>query len=252
MTDLLVVEGLVKSFGGFLAINKVDLKIQTGLLTSIIGPNGAGKTTLINLITGNLEVDGGRILLAGKDVTRRPVHDRVRIGMTRSFQISNLFLQLTVYRNIQLPVLARRGRADHFFANVDLFSDIHDEVGDILRTIGLWEKRNQIVGALSHGDQRLLEIGMAIAPKPKLCFLDEPCAGMNPVERVQVLDLILRLARDQGLTFVVVEHDMDIVFSLSDRIVVMNKGEILADGSPEMIRNHEGVREIYLGEEVNG
>lgn len=251
MTELLSVEGLVKSFGGFLAINRVDLKVQAGMLTSIIGPNGAGKTTLINLITGNVEVDSGRVLMGGRNITRAPIHERVKLGITRSFQISNLFPQLTVYRNIQLPILARQGHANHPFAHLDIFPDVGEEAEEILQTIGLWEKREQIAGALSHGDQRLLEIGMAIAPKPKLCFLDEPCAGMNPVERGQVLDLIRRLFKEQGLTFVVVEHDMDLVFSLSDRIVVMNKGEILADGSPEMIRSHEGVREIYLGEEVS-
>lgn len=252
MTGLLTAEKLVKSFGGFLAVKNVDLQIQTGTLTSIIGPNGAGKTTLINLITGNVEIDAGRILLAGKDVSRAPIHERVKLGMTRSFQISNLFAQLTVFKNIQLPVLARRGRVRHFLADLDAFPDVYKEVEEILRTIGLWEKREQVAGTLSHGDQRLLEIGMAVAPRPKLCFLDEPCAGMYPVERVQVLDLILRLAREQGLTFVVVEHDMDVVFSLSDRIVVMNKGEILVDGPPDVIRNHREVREIYLGEEVSG
>ncbi len=252
MTGLLRVEGLIKSFDGFLAINRVDLQIQAGTLTSIIGPNGAGKTTLINLITGKINPDAGRVYLDEIEITRLPIHERVRKGISRSFQISNIFPRLTVFQNIQLPVLARLGYAAFPLASRDKFSQANAEVEEIMHAVGLWGKKDQPAGVLSHGDQRLLEIGMAIAPRPRLCFLDEPCAGMNPVEHGQVLDLIMHLAQERNLTFVIVEHDMDVVFAVSDRVVVMNKGEILADGTPDMIKQHEGVREIYLGEDVLG
>ncbi|KKM10420.1 hypothetical protein SY88_13855 [Clostridiales bacterium PH28_bin88] len=252
MTGLLRVEALVKSFDGFQAINRVDLQIQAGILTSIIGPNGAGKTTLINLITGKINPDAGRVYLDNTEITRLPIHERIKKGISRSFQIGDIFPRLTVFQNIQLPVFARLGYAASPLASRERFLEANEEIEEIMHDVGLWDQKSQPAGALSHGDKRLLEIGMAIAPRPRLCFLDEPCAGMNPVEHRQVLDLIIRLAEERNLTFVIVEHDMDVVFSVSDRVVVMNKGEILADGTPDMIREHEGVREIYLGEEVLG
>jgi branched-chain amino acid transport system ATP-binding protein len=187
------------------------MTLEKGVLTSIIGPNGAGKTTLINLFTGKLPCDSGRLVFDGTDITGLTPHQRVHLGISRSFQITNVFQQMTVAQNLQLPVLARLGRA---------------------------------------GDQRLLEIGMAIACRPRLCFLDEPCSGMNPGERAQVQELVRKLTKTRDVTFVIIEHDMDVVFALSDWVIVMHQGKMLTEGKPEAIRNHAGVKEIYLGEEV--
>ena len=250
MNALLSVGGLEKDFGGFMAVNGVDLQIQAGTMTSIIGPNGAGKTTLINLVTGSLQPSAGRITFLGKDITNLPIHQRVRMGMSRSFQISDILANLSVYKNVMLPVLARHNYTVHPLASLDGYPDVHSETADILRSVGLWNIRHYRADELSHGDQRLLEIGMAVAPSPQLCYLDEPCAGMNPMEHKKVLGLIKHLAEERNLTFVLVEHDMDVVFSVSDWVVVMNKGEVLAEGVPDEIRGDPIVRSVYLGEDV--
>ncbi|MFQ6014109.1 MAG: ABC transporter ATP-binding protein [Anaerolineae bacterium] len=250
MSALLRAEDVSKHFGRFTAVNQVTLEIEAGVLTSIIGPNGAGKTTLINLLTGYLPCDGGRILFDGKDITRLPTDQRVRKGISRSFQITNIFPQMTVAQNILLPLLARQGRSRQAFARYDSYADSQAEAENLLRELGLWEMRESPAGELAHGDQRRLEIGMAIAPNPRLCFLDEPTSGMNPLERSEVLEVIKGLAAERDVTFVVVEHDMDVVFSISERIVVMHYGEILTEGTPAAIRDNAEVKEVYLGEEV--
>jgi branched-chain amino acid transport system ATP-binding protein len=239
-----------KSFGEFAAINGVDMMLERGALTSIIGPNGAGKTTLINLFTGRLPCDSGRLLFDGADVTGLTPHQRVRLGISRSFQITNVFQQMTVAENLHLPVLARLGRAGRAFARLDRDPEAHAEVDSVLSDIGLAKMRDVRAKVLPHGDQRLLEIGMAIACRPRLCFLDEPCSGMNPGERAQVQELVRKLTKLRDVTFVIIEHDMDVVFALSDRIIVMHQGKVLTEGKPEAIRNHAGVKEIYLGEDV--
>jgi branched-chain amino acid transport system ATP-binding protein len=220
------------------------------VLTSIIGPNGAGKTTLINLFTGMLACDSGRLIFDGTEITGLSPHQRVRLGISRSFQITNVFQQMTVTQNLQLPVLARLGRANRPFVRPDRDPDVRAEVEGLLADIGLAKARDVRAKALPHGDQRLLEIGMAIACRPRLCFLDEPCSGMNPGERAQVQELIRKLTKTREVTFVIVEHDMDVVFALSERVIVMHQGKVLTEGRPEAIRNHAGVREIYLGEDV--
>jgi branched-chain amino acid transport system ATP-binding protein len=250
MSVLLRAEDVSKRFGQFVAVNRVTLELEAGVLTSIIGPNGAGKTTLINVLTGSLPADGGRIFLDGEDITRLPTDQRVRKGISRSFQITNIFPQMTVAQNVLLPVLARQGRAGQAFVRYDNYADSQREVESLLRRLGLWEMRDSPAGELAHGHQRRLEIGMAIAPNPRLCFLDEPTSGMNPLERTEVLEVIKGLATERDVTFVVVEHDMDMVFSISERIVVMHKGEIIADGTPAEIRDNPEVRDVYLGEEL--
>jgi branched-chain amino acid transport system ATP-binding protein len=249
MTALLATEGLRKRFGELAAVDGVDLAIGEGVRTAIIGPNGAGKTTLINLLTGALVPDAGRVLFRGEEVTRLPTHQRVRQGIGRSFQLMNIFPRLTVEANILVPVLARHGLAHRALAPLRAQGQAAAEAERTLRGIGLWEEREQPAGALSHGDQRLLELGLAVASAPALCFLDEPSSGMNPVERGAVLDLVRRLSDERRTTFVIIEHDMDVVFSLAQRIVVMNRGRILADGTPAEIREDREVRAIYLGEE---
>ena len=251
MTEyLLETKGLRKTFGRLAAVAGVSLGLTEGTLTAIIGPNGAGKTTLINLLTGLLTPDAGTVRFKGEDITRVPSHGRVRRGLSRSFQIMNIFPNLTVRQNLLLPALARRGRNLHAVARLEDETEANAEAEELLREIGLWNHRDVRAGALSHGDQRLLELGIAVGTRPELCFLDEPCAGMNPIERQTVLGLMRKLSGQRRTTFVIVEHDMDVVFSLAERIIVMNHGEVLADGTPAEIRENRVVRETYLGAEV--
>jgi len=250
MQELLRTEKLKKYFGVVSAADDVNLTIEKGRLTSVIGPNGAGKTTLINLLTGNILPDSGKVFFNGEEITRLPIHKRVKKGICRSFQIMNIFPKLSVYENLQIPILSYLNRSMRFYRPAHCHIDSNERVNQLLQEIGMTDKRDLLAGTLSHGDQRLLEIGLAMAPEPKLLFLDEPTAGMNPVERVKVLENIRRLSREKQSTFVIVEHDMDIVFSLSDRIVVLHRGQILADGTPAEIRQNEDVRKVYLGEEI--
>ena len=247
---ILNIEGLRKSFGKFVAIDGIDLNLRSNMITSLIGPNGAGKTTLINLVTGNLRPDKGKVLFKGNDVTRLSPDKMVKRGVTRSFQVMNIFPRLTVFQNIELPILPILGKSRAWFSGANNYPDVTEEVNRILEEVGLLDKRDVLAGELSHGDQRLLELAIALAPRPELCFLDEPSSGTNPAERAKVLELIKRLSVEKKTTFVVVEHDMDVVLSLSDWIVVMNRGKILAEGEPGQIRENKEVREIYLGEEV--
>ncbi|MDP2968220.1 MAG: ABC transporter ATP-binding protein [Deltaproteobacteria bacterium] len=250
MQELLRTEKLKKYFGVVSAADDVNLTIEKGRLTSVIGPNGAGKTTLINLLTGNILPDSGKVFFNGEEITRLPIHKRVKKGICRSFQIMNIFPKLSVYENLQIPILSYLNRSMRFYRPAHCHIDANERVDQLLQEIGMTDKRDLLAGTLSHGDQRLLEIGLAMAPEPKLLFLDEPTAGMNPVERVRVLENIRRLSIEKESTFVIVEHDMDIVFSLSDRIVVLHRGQILADGTPVEIRQNEDVRKVYLGEEI--
>lgn len=250
MAELLRTEKLRKYFGVVSAADDIDLRIDEGVLTSIIGPNGAGKTTFINLLTGNILPDSGKIFFLNQEITRLPIHKRVKKGVCRSFQIMNIFPKLTVYENLQIPILSYLNRTLSFFKPVTSHRDANEKVDRLLKEIGLIDKKDLSAGVLSHGDQRLLEIGLAMASEPKLLFLDEPTAGMNPVERVRILENIRKLSLEKQSTFVIVEHDMDIVFSLSDRIVVLHRGQLLADGTPEEIHKNEDVRKVYLGEEI--
>jgi branched-chain amino acid transport system ATP-binding protein len=250
MGELLRTEKLRKCFGVVSAADNVDLRMEEGVLTSIIGPNGAGKTTLINLLTGNLPADSGKIFFRHEEITHLPIHKRVKKGICRSFQIMNIFPKLSVYENIQIPVFSFFNRSLSFFRSISQHVDVNERVEKLLKEVGLADKKGLPAGTLSHGDQRLLEIGLAMASEPKLLFLDEPTAGMNPVERVKVLENIRRLSKEKQSTFVIIEHDMDIVFSLSDRIIVLHRGQVLADGAPEAIKKNEDVRKVYLGEEM--
>jgi len=247
---LLQIENLNKSFGRVQAAVNINLNFEEGILTSIIGPNGAGKSTLINMLSGSLPADSGRIYFQGQDITDLPIHRRVRLGLCRSFQVVNVFPELTVFDNIQLPTLAVRNRSRRLFGSLTKETAVHREVNEILELIGLSAESATIASALSHGDERVLEVGIAMAARPKLLFLDEPTAGMNPVERVRILENIRRLSDQGRTTFVIVEHDMDIVFSLSQRVIVLHYGEVIGDGTTEEVKNNPRVREVYLGEEV--
>jgi branched-chain amino acid transport system ATP-binding protein len=241
---------LTNWFGKVCTAQNLDLAFREGELTSIIGPNGAGKSTLVNLLSGHLPVQSGRISFRGRDVTRLPAHRRVRMGMCRSFQIVNVFPALTALENVMIPALAATGRTRHLFAPVAREAAARADAEAALARVGLSARSGVPAGELSHGDRHLLEVGVALAARPTLLFLDEPTAGMNPLERAGLLESIRALAREGRTTFVLVEHDMDVVFGLSGRVIVMNRGEILCDGTPAQVRSDEAVREVYLGQEV--
>ena len=247
---ILVIENLNKAFGRVQAASNINLSLDEGVLTSVIGPNGAGKSTLINMLSGSLPVDSGKILFQGSDITHLPIHRRVRMGLCRSFQVVNVFPELTVFDNIQIPVLTMNNRSRKLLRSIFREKDARREVNEILEMIGLASEAQTPASALSHGDQRVLEVGIALAAKPKLLFLDEPTAGMNPVERVKILDNIRQLSAMGKTTFVIVEHDMDVVFSLSERVIVLHHGEVIGDGTTEEVQSNPRVREVYLGEEV--
>jgi len=251
MTEtLLEVRMLNKAFGMVVTAKDMDFSLQRGVLTSIIGPNGAGKSTLINMLTGFLAPDSGEIWFQGHDITREPIHRRVRRGLCRSFQVVNVFTNLTLFENVAIPILAVRRRSTSLLRRVTRDNDVRADVGKVLERVGLSTQAHMTAAALSHGDQRLLEVAIALAAKPRLLLLDEPTAGMNPVERTRTLRNIKELAQTGDVTFVIVEHDMDVVFSLSDRVIVLHRGEIIGDGSPDEIKKNPQVREVYLGEEV--
>jgi len=247
---LLAAHGLTNWFGKVCTALDLDVAFHEGVLTSVIGPNGAGKSTLINLLTGHLPVQAGRVEFRGKDVTRLPVHARVRLGICRSFQIVNVFPQLTALENVLIPALAAAGRTRRFFSPVSRETAARAEAEAALERVGLSDHGGKLASALSHGDKHLLEVGVALAARPALLFLDEPTAGMNPLERARLLESIRSLSREGRTTFVLVEHDMDVVFSLSDRVVVLHRGEVLCDGAPDHVRADAKVREVYLGQEL--
>jgi branched-chain amino acid transport system ATP-binding protein len=247
---LLDVRKLNKAFGMVTAAKNLDFTFERGVLTSIIGPNGAGKSTLINLLSGHLPPDSGEVWFQGRNITYEPVHRRVKQGLCRSFQVVNVFSNLTLFENVAIPVLAVRGRAHRVLKPVTAHKEVQADVEKVLDRVGLADQAHMPARALSHGDQRLLEVAIALAAKPRLLFLDEPTAGMNPVERTKILGNIRQVAATGDVTFVIVEHDMDVVFSLSERVIALHRGEIIADGTPEEIKMNPHVREVYLGEEV--
>jgi branched-chain amino acid transport system ATP-binding protein len=248
---LLAAHGLTNWFGKVCTARDLQLALQENVLTSVIGPNGAGKSTLINLLTGHLPVQAGRVEFRGADVTRLPVHARVRLGICRSFQIVNVFPQLTALHNVLIPALAAAGRTGRLFSSLSRETAARADAEATLERVGLGDRRDTLASALSHGDKHLLEVGVALAARPALLFLDEPTAGMNPHERARLLASIRALAKEGRTTFVLVEHDMDVVFSLSDRVVVLHRGEVLCDGPPDRVRADAKVREVYLGQELH-
>ena len=243
---ILGVERVKKSFDGFVAINGVSFSIPRGEICSIIGPNGAGKTTLFNLITGHLPIDEGRLTFKDLDITNRPPHQICRLGVGRSFQRTNIFPRLTVFQNIQAAVLVHRGKSFTFFRPVESF--FQEETGEILRRVGLIEYAQTVSGALSYGFQKQLELGIALASEPELLLLDEPTAGMSAQETHQTMELIGKITREKGLTLLFTEHDMQVVFSISQRIMVLHQGRLIAEGSPEEVRRNPEVQKVYLGE----
>ena len=252
MSALLEARGVRKAFADFTAVAGVDLALPPGGITAVIGPNGAGKTTLINLLTGKLLPDAGEVLLDGADVTRLPPSARVRAGMARTFQVTNICPQLTAEQNVAVPLLAKEGRALIALRALDGMPDVHERAREMLADVGLADRASRPAAELSHGDRRLLEIALALSTAPRLLLLDEPTAGMGSGERDRVLAEIRRLAAGGRLTILLVEHDMDVVFGMATRIVVLHQGKVLADGAPQQIREDARVREIYLGQPTAG
>jgi branched-chain amino acid transport system ATP-binding protein len=304
--SLLILERLAKQFGGLVAVNDCNLTVEAGEIHALIGPNGAGKTTLINLIIGALPATRGRITFDGRDITHTPQHQRVRLGMARTFQITNLFKSFTVLENLELAVQARSGSSFRFWNPVRRESQLREEAEQIAELLGLTPRNHTMVAQLSHGEQRQLEVGLALACKPKILLLDEPMAGMGPEESEQMVELIGKLSRSpsgragtrapkarspavqadahasfsrspsgragvhtpqvpspsgqvdapaptgQNLTILLVEHDMDVVFRLAQRISVLVYGQVIASGHPEEIRANAEVHKAYLGDDPGG
>ncbi len=244
---MLDVQGVAKSFGGFQAVGGVSLQVATGAIHAIIGPNGAGKTTFFNLVTGHIAPDVGKIVFDGRDVTGIAPHDLCGLGMGRSFQRTNIFPKLTVFENVQAAYVAHRGRGWSFFGRVATL--YRDETHALLEAIGLRDKADDMSGFLSYGAQKQLELGIALALEPKILLLDEPTAGMSATETREAIELIARLARERGLTLLFTEHDMQVVFSIAQRISVLHQGRIIAEGTPEEVRANPEVRRVYLGEQ---
>lgn len=244
--NILETKGLHHDFSGLEVLFDVNLEVKEGERHAIIGPNGAGKTTLFNVITGTYMPSRGEIFFKGKEVTGFKPHQMIRRGMGRSFQITSTFDRLTTFQNIRMGVMSRRGIRFNLFHKVDKLEDVTRETDEVLRRINLHGERDLPAGVLSYGKHRSLEISMALATDPELVMLDEPTAGMSKDETHYAVELIRRLT--EGKTAVIIEHDMDVVFSLADRITVLHLGTILASGPPEEIRDNQTVKDAYLGE----
>ena len=244
---ILEIKNVSKHFGHVAALSNVNLSIQGGEITSLIGPNGAGKTTFYNVVTGKFHPTSGHILFKGEDITGLPPFKIWKKGISRSFQITNIFKRLTVLENIRTALIVHSGRSFNFFRLVDNLDDLNERSLHILKLIGLEERKDMPCYAISHGDMRIVEVGIVLASEPKLVFLDEPTAGMNPEETRRMVELIKELFRTTGTTFFLTEHDMNVVFSISHRVVVLNYGEILADGTPKEIGQNDEVKKAYLG-----
>jgi branched-chain amino acid transport system ATP-binding protein len=248
MSIALETVGLEKQFGGLKVTRDLSLKIATGARHALIGPNGAGKTTVINLLTGVLKPNGGTILLEGTDITGLPVHSRVLRGLSRTFQINQLYADLTPLETIGLAVSERLGHGGDWWRRLGSRGDVNAEIAENLARFHLLDVMNETTATLPYGKQRLLEIAVAIAAKPRVLLLDEPAAGVPESERHDILAAVASLPRD--VTVLLIEHDMDLVFSFADRISVLVNGRVIASGAPADIRLDPEVKRAYLGDEV--
>jgi branched-chain amino acid transport system ATP-binding protein len=245
--SLLEIEGLTKRFGGVIASDAISLGVPKGELHAIIGPNGAGKTTLIGQLAGEIAPDAGHIRFEGHDVTALPTYRRSQLGLARSFQITSLFLDFTALDNVALAVQAHAGHSFHFWRAARSEADLRAPAHAALARVGLANRGDVLVSNLSHGEHRQLEIAMALATSPRMLLLDEPMAGMGPEESARMVRTLRELKRE--LTILLIEHDMEAVFALADRITVLVYGRIIASGAPEAIRANAEVRQAYLGEQ---
>jgi len=243
---LLRVEAVSKWFGGFIAVRDVSLSVDRGRTACVIGPNGAGKSTLFNLITGHLPPSNGQIFLGDRNITGYPPHTICRMGIGRSFQRTNIFPRLSVFDNVQVAVLSHMKRTLNMMTPARGLA--RDETMGVLESVGLAGEARSTSGTLSYGLQKQLELGIALASDPQVLLLDEPTAGMSPQETADTIALIGRIVRERGLTLLFTEHDMDVVFSIAERITVLHQGAVLAEGTPDEVQNNEAVQRIYLGE----
>ena len=242
---MLEVEGVRKVFDGFTAVDGVSLSVKRGEIAAVIGPNGAGKSTLFNLITGHLRPDRGRIVLKDRDITGAAPHRICLMGMGRSFQRTNIFPKLTVFENVQAAFITHRRRGTNFWSrSAELY---RAETEALLASIGLGDKGDAISGALSHGNQKQVELGIALACDPEILLLDEPTAGMSAAETHETIRLLERIAAERGLTLLFTEHDMQVVFSIAQKIAVLHQGRLIAEGAPEAVQKNAEVRRVYLG-----
>jgi branched-chain amino acid transport system ATP-binding protein len=246
---ILSAKGLVKRFGGLVATDNVKLEVRRGEVHALIGPNGAGKTTLIAQLSGSLGSDDGRLEFDGNDISLLPQHERVRRGLARSYQITSIFRKFSVLDNVALAVQARSGSSMSFWRPLAAEREMFEEARELINGVGLSGREDALAGNLAHGEQRQLEVGLALATQPKLLLLDEPMAGMGPEESARIIDLIEKVRKD--VTVLLVEHDMDAVFRLADRISVLVNGRLIATGEPETIRVNPEVKKAYLGDELS-
>jgi branched-chain amino acid transport system ATP-binding protein len=247
IVSLLEAKGLVKQFGEFRAVDHVDFRVQEGEVLALIGSNGAGKTTLVNLISGLLRPDEGHIVFRGADVTQQSVHERIGAGIARSFQLVNLFDQLSALDNVALSIFARQGKTKKLWSLAEADRPVWQEAMEILHLFRMESKAPVLAGGLSQGERKLLDVAIAYALRPKLLFLDEPTSGVGTREKAPIMDTVTAVVRSEGISAAIIEHDMDVVFSYSDRIVAMHQGTILADGTPEQIRRDEKVLTTLIG-----
>ena len=243
---MLEITALRKTFAGFVAVSDVSFRVETQQIAAVIGPNGAGKSTLFNLMTGHLQPDSGTVVLDGRDITGVLPHKICGLGLGRSFQRTNIFPRLTVFENVQAAYLIHRGRGPNFWSLSSSF--YHDDVEALLAQIGLLEHAQTLAGTLSYGNQKQLELGLALASDPALLLLDEPTAGMSATETHDTIRLIEKIAGERALTLLFTEHDMAVVFSIAQKIAVLHQGKLIADGAPQEVRNDPEVRRVYLGE----
>jgi len=245
-SPVLQTHGLVRRFGGFVATDNVDLSIAPGARHALIGPNGAGKTTLINLLTGYLEPSEGRVELMGRDVTCMPQHERARLGLVRTFQINQLFMDMTVLESVALAVSERNGLGTSWWKPLAVRGEVIDEAASILERLKLLSDAHETTRNLAYGRQRLIEIALALALRPTVLLLDEPAAGVPTGESQELFETIAQLPRD--VTILLIEHDMNLVFRFAERISVLVSGALLLEDTPEVIAHHPRVKEVYLGE----
>jgi branched-chain amino acid transport system ATP-binding protein len=247
---LLEVRNVVKSFGGLRALQDVSLSVAKGEIRAVIGPNGAGKSTLFNVMTGLLKPDAGDVVFEGEPITGLPPHRIIRKGIGRSFQITNIFPRMSVFENVQVALFSHHRLGGNPLSMARTSTGVGEETLALLGQVGLAEKYDSSASVLSHGDQKRLEIAISLASRPKLLMLDEPTAGMSRFESRETVALLQRISREQGLTLIFTEHDMDIVFAISEKIMVLQQGAVIADGMPAEIKANPEVRKAYLGEEI--
>jgi branched-chain amino acid transport system ATP-binding protein len=245
-STLLSVEGLTKSYGGVHAVRGVSFALKAGEILALIGPNGAGKSTCFDMLNGQKSPDSGRIMLLGEDTTSRAPREIWRLGVGRTFQITATFPTMTVRENVQVALVSHRGQLFNLFASTPKLA--HEEAGRLLELVGMSGYADRPCGELAYGDLKRLELAVALANQPKLLLMDEPTAGMAPRERVELMRLTAQIAREKSIGVLFTEHDMDVVFEHADRILVLNRGNLIAEGTPAEVRGNPEVRAVYLGE----